>query len=289
MASPASAAPPSPAPCSPPPASVFGVSSGFPTSASYLNDVAALSQRLPKGSVFTSSHSVALPSGVSVKQAFDALCRPEKAEAIVMTSPLARSFEALELAPAAAAAVGDELEQKQEPHRHQVDPPRPPAMAAYSDPSPIIAGLDAASASGSPLLVGWKSLAHFKFSESIPLLCGLVRKMVHLEVCQVADEQNLILRYASVADQGAVCVWKWRWITEQPEAAAAVDPEQGSQPAAVDVASSSSSPSSRVLVHEFIVGVIAQSLFRSIAEAECRKASKLHMATYASLPFAQQA
>jgi hypothetical protein len=106
----------------------------------------------------------------------------------------------------------------------------------------------------------WPTLCHFTMVERLPLLCGLITKEIHIEAWQIADRANRFIRYTSRTKDESVRIFKYRWITKGGE-------------------------DGHALVHEYILGILAQRLFRSIAEKECRKMSLKHMEGYPELPF----
>ena len=229
-----------------------------PLVASYLNDTASL--RTPVSGTFTSYNQI--PLSVPAASAFRQLCMPEHAEEVVGKHPPAYKFTPLESTPNLEPATD------------------------WTDVAAVCASVTAHDA--------WPTLIHFRMVERIPLLCGLITKEITVEAWQITDAGNRFTRYTSVTEDQAVRIWKYRWITEgsQPKdtaasSAAAVSESKSAQDVAASSTSASAVPSlpSSCVVHEYIVGVIRTTLFRGIAERECRVMSAKHMAGYASLPF----
>lgn len=229
-----------PPPLTPPPLVAAGGAPNPPSVVSFLNDYADL--RVPAGHTFTSSNSVDL-AGVSLEDAFRMLCGPEGAEAVRRAHPPFCREEALPLEP------------------RRVEPERPASTAGYSTVAPLLAAL------ADEHHPAWATLIHFRVQEKVPLLCGLVTKYVRIEAWQIADPAAHLSRYVSNADDGSVLVWKYRWLTPLPAAAAEADGPAG------------------VRVSEYVVGVIATALFRGIAQSECRKMNLKHMQNYSSIDF----
>jgi hypothetical protein len=101
-------------------------------------------------------------------------------------------------------------------------------------------------------------VSHFRFVERVRVLFGVFTKRVSIEAWRCVDREARFMRYSSVADGGNVRVWKYGWVTQGPTAHDSV-------------------------VHEHIVGVIAQSLFRSMAEKACRTLNAQHMDNFTSI------